>query len=678
MSIRANQNQKDHLHESPVELTLVENNSKEPEGDALLFWTAHPTKKTLVDLRMLRDGQLAPKTPGGAIKWTGPFKGRPELVSEMLPALQDQLAPMAPHSVHQITNTLKSWWRALDSLEADAQGQPALTSTVQLSALHRQRAVERNVDRLAFNSFLLLANKTRVALGHRPLFWPRLEQKNTSRKLPPPWQTDMLRRELKHRWYSVLDRWALADSMRVGGGPLVSAQKDPALFAIQTRLLRNYRFLDEAIKESGHPRPGGLAGKHETLNSKQYYAQGYDQLEMLEGLYPSGGDVRAAFLLCLATTGWNPAVLLDLPVGTEFIHAHPKDPKRYILRGLKARGGVEQVSEGLFKSQASAATVLRTLMARTEPLRAQLRIELRKLESQFVEAGSADKNTIQKKIESLTEGVRSPWLYVTIKGEGIHWLTKRDNGSTEFLAGFINQLNSKRGPDEQLAVLKASDFRDAYAASVYHASGGSILAVMKALSHRRLASTQGYLENTLLKEEHRALYETFSAGLWHEIKVHRRVDPTLLAKWSRDGSVTDEERERLAGYRSLMRSRIGVGCKDPHNPPTHIAPSFNADGNSLCHVQRCLLCTEHAVIFPDSLLGICKRSAELQHIRQNMSVAAFMQTSFKEELDNTEIALVAFDAGSVAVHVADWTVRIASGTHRVIEFDGQSVVEAFA
>lgn len=670
MSLRGNLNHKDHLRELKVVLATVDQPSSAEDGDVLLFWTAHPTKKSLVDLRVLRDGQAAPKNPGGSPSWTGPFKGRPELILEMLPALQDQLAPMAEKSVYQLINSLKTWWRVLDSLENDFPNFPSLVSTSQLNALHRQRAVERNVDRLAFNSFVLLANKTRVAIGLKPLYWPRPEQKARSRKLPPSWQTDLLRRELKHRWYSVLDRWELADSLLSAGKPLVAAEADPATFERQKRLLRSYQFFQEVITKTGHPRPENIFEFHDALNERQYYEEGYDQFAMLKGRYPDGDDIRACFVLCLATTGWNPATLLDLNVGIEFIEVHPKDSKRYILRGMKSRGGVEQVSEGLFKSQASAAAVLQTLIARTEPLRAHLRLELHELELRLSSAAAADKNSIRKGIEALAEGIRSPWLYVSPTSAGIHWLNKTSSRTTQFIAEFIGQLNRKQSEDRQLAVLTASDFRDAYAANIYHASGGSILAVMKALGHRRLSSTKAYLENTLLKEEHRVLYETFSKGLWHEIRVHRRVDPSILAKWSRDGSVTENERARLTDYRGLMRSRLGVGCKDPRNPPKHIAPAFSANEESLCHVQRCLLCTENAVIFPESLSGICKRLAELRHIQQHMSVAAFLQSSFKEELDNTELALLAFDADEVATQVADWTTRISNGSHRVIEFDG--------
>jgi hypothetical protein len=61
---------------------------------------------------------------------------------------------------------------------------------------------------------------------------------------------------------------------------------------------------------------------------------------MLCGSYPDSFDIRVAFHLCMATTGWNPAVLLSLDVTTSIIEKHPKDPGRYILRVEQRLGPV--------------------------------------------------------------------------------------------------------------------------------------------------------------------------------------------------------------------------------------------------------------------------------------------------------------------------------------------------
>jgi hypothetical protein len=676
LSIRSNANGKDQLRGREPAFALVEASPPQQSADPLRFRTSHPSKAVSVDLGVFQTGQQQVRATG--MLWNGPFRGRPELIAEMAPAIQDHLAPLAEKSVSQYLIALRTWWRLLDALELVIPDEAALTSTAQLTELHRQRAFDQGMDRLTFGNFLLLTNLTRSGLGLKPLYWQRPEPRKVKRHLPPQWQTDLVRRELKHRWFAALDRWALASELVRSGAPLISREEGPAIFSEQERLLRNYLRFEEIVVSTGHPRPSAkqLTGDQST---RQFYDDGNTTMDMMLGRYPDGDDIRAALHLCLATTGWNPAVLLSLNVDEPFIEPHPKDSSRYVLRGIKERGArSEQVSEGLFKTQGGAAAVLQTLIRQTDPLRQQLRREHLLLSKQHASEvlTTDERQALEQRMTSLEQGLRSPWLFVSHVGDGIHWLDDKNfSGSTlkrkSYLGDVVEQLNVRQPTERQLSPLKPTDFRDAYAAHVYHANGGSILAVMKALGHRRLSSTKVYLDNTLLREEHRKLYSTFSAALWGEIAANARVDPAILAKMSRDGDITSEERERLHSYRTLLRSRIGVGCKDPKNPPRHIAPDFVPDGEKTCHVQRCTLCLDHAVIFPESMPGLCKRMAELQHIRETMGVGAFLQSTFAEELDNTELALLAFDAAEVSRQVLDWTSRIESGTHRVPVFDGQ-------
>lgn len=602
MSIRSNLNSKDHLREQARALTLVVEPPRPVLEEPLRFVTAHPTKPMAVDLRVFATGQEDVRGQGKL--WNGPFSGRPELINEMAPAIQDHLLPLAQKSVTLYMNVLRTWWRLFDALEGKLALGAVLKSTAQLTELHRQRALDQGMDRLTYGNFLLLANKTRAGLGLKRLFWQRPELVGRTRHLPPQWQTDLVRHELKHRWFAIASR-----------------------------------------------------------------------LDAANASFPSSDDIRCAFHLCLATTGWNPAVFLSLNVEEPFIEEHPKDPTRYILRGFKDRGGgSEQVSEGLFKSQGGAGFMLRLLVENTQPLRERLKKELQQGRD-ALESGSTsnteDRIELQDRVRALERGIRSVWLYVSQIGKGLHWLGDDSFNGGDYLSSVIADINKRQPADKQLARLTPGDLRDAYAGRIYHSSGGSILAVMKALNHKRINTTAGYLDNTLLKEEHAKMFSAYSEALWHEVKVHRRIDPSIIAKWSRDGAVTDEQRHRLETYRQLLRSRIGVGCKDPLNPPKRVAPNFTADGKKHCPVQRCLLCTEHAVVFPDSLPGICKRLAELHYLKANMSMQAYLQSSFDTEIENAELILYGFDQDEVRQHLHHWQERIATGMHRVVEFDGK-------
>lgn len=468
MTIRTNKNAKDRLREIPVVLQQVPAPPVQANGRSLRFRTQHPTKPTDVDLTVFATGQV--KARGTGRLRNGPFTGRPELIEQLAPALEDRLSPLAAKSVFQHLQALRTWWRLLDSLEREAPNAPSVTSVAQLGELHRQRAMDDGMSRLPFGNFLLHVNNTRLALGLKELVWQRpAERYGGGRTLPPEWQSSMLRRELKHGWFAIVDRWELADTLLVTRQPVVDGRFADTVDR-QDALLKGYLRLQRAIESTGHPRPvvahlqePGKKGKQE------FYADGVLLMDVLRGRYPDGGDIRVAFHLCLATTGWNPAVLLALDANQPFIEPHPRSPLRYVLRGIKDRaGGEEQVSEGLFKSQGSAGFILQTLLQRTAPLRVELkRMRALLLEelAESPELTESEHKKLRSKIDELTEGIRSPWLFVSHVGEGIHWLSDANfAGSTQkktsFLSDVIDGINARQPPDRQLEYITSTDFRD--------------------------------------------------------------------------------------------------------------------------------------------------------------------------------------------------------------------------
>lgn len=647
--------------------------------DPLRFWTRHD-HPVLVELSVFASGHQNTSKPSG--RFRGGFSGRPELIAELAPALKAMMEYLAPKSCRQYVQALRDWWRLFDGVEEEFHQAGAnverVRSVAQITELHRQRAYDQNMDRGSFGCVLAVINIVRKHKGLRQLHWQRPEQGNPARHLPPEWQIRKLRITLKHGWFRTLGRWERADELLIEGAP---ADAD------EERLQRNYMLFQEVVSQTGHPRPPASAIWGDWC-ATTFFNRGYSVPEMLRGRYPDAEDIRYAFHLCLATTGWNPSVFLSLNASEPFIEPHPKDPTRYLLRGFKARARSEQMTEGMYKSQGSAGVILQTLMRRTEPLRAYLQkklsIESVRYEQMIADGESREVQDVQRKrVLKLHEGVSSVWLYVTPTTDEIVWFDPHgasyarwvNNGErSSFLDWVIGRINLRQPEDRQLSFVTPSDFRDAFAAYVYRISGGMVLYVMKALGHKDPRSTQKYLDNTLLNEQSVQLYRTFSNTLWSEIKVYGRLDPTIIANCSRHDTTTPEQRKRLDEYRGLRLSRIGVGCKDPAHPPKRIAPNFRADGKAKCHVHRCMLCLEHAVVFPESLPGLCKRLAELRFIQSLMSVVAFVESSFGEEMTNTEVALQVFDPAERDQNIREWERRIKDGRHRVVDLDGLQVM----
>ncbi|WP_155520735.1 hypothetical protein [Ralstonia solanacearum] len=187
MGIRANNNRKNQLPtHANSSLVLVESPAAAPStGDPLRFFTAHPTKPSLVDLTVFRDGtgQQARKRKFSA----GHFTGRPALIAELAPATQDTLTPLAELSVAQYLAALRAWWRVFDAVEAASPAIRVVASVADITEVHRRYALDKGMDRLAFTNFLRLADTTRAALGLKPLYWVAPAKRDSRQHLSPKW-----------------------------------------------------------------------------------------------------------------------------------------------------------------------------------------------------------------------------------------------------------------------------------------------------------------------------------------------------------------------------------------------------------------------------------------------------------------------------------------------------------
>lgn len=445
---------KDHL--SPNFDTSASSISPKIDHASLSFWTLHK-KPIFVDLNVFREGEATRKGHG---PWNGPFTGRLTLIEQLFPAIKGTSEYASPQTISRLIATLRYWWRLFDELER--QNDLARVTTVsEIGELHRQFAIDKNIDPNHFRKLIQIANITRLSLGLRRLYWNSPEPSKPIRNIAARWHFDQIRFLLKHQWYATFDRWQRADELMNGHAPTTKDEQ---------RLQAGYLLLQSAIANSGRAKPD----RHAIRGSLSYSefndrGRGHAIGELFRGFYPDGDDIRNAFHLCLATTGWNAAVLISIDANEDFIEPHPKDSARYLMRGFKERGKSEPIAEGLFKSQGSAGFIMKTIISRTAPLREELRQQLEQLRKSVKDSSpqnlnTQDLNALRQNINQLEEGVKSPWLYVTGVSKEILWL---DNfnfskggpkfSSSTFLDRCIEKANSSRPPERQITRIKPGD-----------------------------------------------------------------------------------------------------------------------------------------------------------------------------------------------------------------------------
>ncbi|RYZ92140.1 MAG: site-specific integrase [Proteobacteria bacterium] len=484
---------------------------------------------------------------------------------------------------------------------------------------------------------------------------------------------------LKRACRGVLAKWAQFDRL-IESASTPEDPKDALLY----RHAQHFRAMQDRYGKV-LPAPSELRNGVNEADFKK--RTGLSMKMLRETAFPTRFDADATYHLCLCNMGWNPSTLLSLDVSQKFLFTHPKDdlddphkrfvlsPETYTLTGNKVRSGnKEQIVVGQWKTQEGPGNVIRTYIERTVPLRKLLEMRLLEAKRRYAElvGNSAPYGECAKQFEGmqrLEQGCRSIWLYIDNFGD-IVWLgSKQKEGhinnegkKTTFVAVVINQLNEHRAQRNELMIphVTPSDFRDFFATYVWRASGGSILAVKRALGHAQLRTSADYLDNNVLNQEADDAARSFLNVLVDELGKGR-VDLTLLSHLHRHGAVTPEMKQRLVEHRALARSRMKIACRDPRNPP----PQIRTSGKGLCDDNRCLMCPENAVLLPESYDGIAMRVEEILALQANLPIETWISADYPLELKNNLAALRLFDMNLVLTSRQRWAAMIVNGKHNV-------------
>lgn len=711
---------KDHLQSQAGNLTLVGQQAADlKQADPLVFWTLHTTKPYLVDLREFAEGTLEHGDANTS------FSARRALIEQLAPAFQLRHRLAAPTTIDTIKFGLRKWWRLFDAIEAEEsrklpQGAVVrrLASVLDLGALHGTRAVESGMSPNDFHSFVVLADITRLALGvKRPLHWqPPSRRKRNLVEVPPPEDIQAIYHRMKADWHNAIDRWSRSEQLFAGGRTAGQPAQPQSLHAglvspseAEVALVAGLGLWQATVDRLGHV---DLLRQDlvDSAGDQSFPVKAFNISEVAEAIYPNGTDIRSAFHLCLAVGGLNTSVLLDLrldlPAGLEipdhltspaasdaerrqwvlqccpFLVQSPIDGEYYI-EGWKDRAKSWVSRTYKWKQHLTPGPVLVELIIRTWPLRVAINRRLdaaRTSMKKAIDGGATNDevNALQQQVLQLTDAVRSVWLYRGMNS--IACLKGGDYSALQpgltYLQWVIHRLNEERRVRQksEIVSMSARHFRDAYAAWALGYSGGEVLAVMVALDHKWLGTTDGYLENTVVRarivKKHRAFAEALFGSL-----ASGKLDTTLLAMDTRYAEKAPEERAlmvlRLVEYREAVKSRYGVGCRNPHHPSKLADPAFDADGVKFCATHRCTLCPDNAIITPDAYPGLMLRLAELEIQEEATPVASFLMSSSDAELQNVRMALLPLkksDPELLAATVASFKNEIRTGSRRVPGF----------
>lgn len=374
--------------------------------------------------------------------------------------------------------------------------------------------------------------------------------------------------------------------------------------------------------------------------------------------FPTEIDMAIFIWIVLIYTGFNLSTLIAIDITkpeTWYVPAL-QDPDHVLIFSDKDRVKKKVYAPSKVRARFHAFSIIKTLIEVTEPLRETLRRKLKQLRAVNAENYSHE---TEREIQQLVESIRSPWLYVGLREDRKGRIVRSvENADASYLNSIIRLIAEDANLTDEhpyLKTLSTSQARDSMINFTYRNS--------RRMSVAKIASQQSdyrslryYLARRKIR---RANFQTVNQVLTHtfsEIRHRDVFDETRIKIAVRTGEITPEQERRLRDVR--MRTRVGMGCKNPTNPPPEIDP-HHLDGE-ICRVQRCTGCF-HGVIFPESVRPMAYALADLRHNRRQVGFAAWKGSSLEEEEISLVETLKQFDEETVKKYFQERTNALKSG-----------------
>lgn len=173
-----------------------------PKRRGLIFVTQHPTRPGRLDFSTFRNGDSRPMGK----QWLGPFRGRPQLTAELVPAIEQLYLTAPKMTVKRIKQTLRVFWRLFDRHD----GLAPVRCVADITDLHGALQLREGIDRSMTSTFLNIVNTARKEAGLPWLAWPLKEDARGNADLPTRRHIALIYQYLKRRAYEAIDRIELA------------------------------------------------------------------------------------------------------------------------------------------------------------------------------------------------------------------------------------------------------------------------------------------------------------------------------------------------------------------------------------------------------------------------------------------------------------------------------------
>jgi len=609
------------------------------------------------------------------------FSGRPSLTADLLDPIEAYAATISSHSLKHIKHAIRLLWRFLD-----AHPHLDVTDIASLSDVHGTALTlwlpTANSGEQTYRQLKTLVQFARRYRNLPEVFWPTLHDRDDnarSRDLEPP--------SVKAVYKALIQEAQQIKAMFLDGEALASQGRDPrgsrgfpgtARRKAAWEFRENHAWLMKSLavptivdkaairrdggqglnqanrREQAHSGPAYLAPGHSIRASRGFVGK-------LRWFYPSLGDTIIFFLLFMLTTGWNESTALHLDVSQpDWVATHWLQPKLKVLKALKPRSGSYQYAIALEHSQWRPYQIVCYMNRITSGLRRRLLISIDQIRA---EIDRADSPELRKQLASLSARSRSPWLFHSLDNVGeVLALDAGFNAAVNSALTALILRHNIRDSTGKLCKFTTSDWRDAFAANTNAVSGPQ--ASRASLGHASDRAIDRYLNQPRLRHDARAQVRHLFRTAFSEIRAGFLIDGSTLRLLVERGAITAEERARIAEFKN--RSRVGMGCINPTEPPKTIAPDHK-DG-ALCLIQRCTMCS-NGVVFDDSLDGLARRYAELIAIQEMIPASTWAESDYPDEKEATELVLKSFPREMVDEYTRRHRQRFQDGSDTVLDLE---------